>query len=104
LPRNAPIKNQEIYYSIAKSNLELVFESIFGTSLASLSGDVQVDKEKDWKECSKKNGQVSTKLNLKRQRSGRKSLNDRVHGESRGGKSSDGGSGSGSLECCLSNC
>ena len=81
---------------MVESNLEFVLQSIFGTSLASLGLDEQVDEEKTWEECSKKNSQVSTELNLKRQRSGWKSFNDRVHGESWSRKSgSRDGSGSG---------
>jgi len=78
-------------------NLEFVItESVFGTSLACLGLDVKVDKEQDRKEGSEKNGQVSTELNLQGKRGGRKGLNNRVHSESRSGKSGD-RDGSGSL-------
>ena len=71
------------------------------TSLTSgLSGfclDEKVDQEKDWKKSSKGNGQVGTELNLKGQSFGGHGLNDAVHGEGRGGKSSN-WHGSGSLD------
>lgn len=87
----------------AISNLKFVLQSVFCTSLACLSLDEQVDEEETWKKCSKKNGQVCTELNLKRQRSGWKSLNDRVHGESRSGESNNGSCGCGTLEGSLGN-
>ena len=80
------------------SNLEFILQGVFGTSLASLGGDVQVDEEKTGEESSKKNSQVSTELNLKGQGGGRKSLNNGVHGESRGRKSGNRNS-SGSALC-----
>ena len=84
--------------------LEFIVQCIFGTSLACLGLDVQVDEEETWKECSEKDGQVSTELNLQRKRSGRKSINDGVHGESRGGKSSNWHRCGGSLGKGLGNC
>lgn len=66
--------------------------------------DVQVDKEKDRKKGSKKNGQVSTELNLKGEGSGGKGLNNRVHGvhgESRSRESSGRGGGGDNLGGCV---
>ena len=62
--------------------------------------DEQVDKEKDWKKSSKKNGQVSTELDLKGERSRGKSLKNRVHGEGRGTEGSDRDGGSGNFGSC----
>ena len=45
---------------------------------------VKVDKEKAREESSQKHSKVGTELNLKRERLRRESLNNRVHGESRG--------------------
>mmetsp|Transcript_90737 Transcript_90737/g.261462 ORF Transcript_90737/g.261462 Transcript_90737/m.261462 type:complete len:138 (+) Transcript_90737:83-496(+) len=70
-------------------NLELILQGVFLSSLACLGRDEQVDEEKGGKESSKKNCKVGSELNFKGQGSGRKSLNDGVHCEGRGGKSSN---------------
>ena len=75
--------------------LELaVVECVFGTGLACLGLDVKVDKEQTWEESSEENSQVSTELNFHGKGSGWKGIDDRVHGESRGGKCSDRDGGS----------
>ena len=51
-----------------EANLEvLTFEGFLAASLSGLRLSVQVDEEQDRKEGSEKDGQVSTKLNLKGQ-------------------------------------
>ena len=67
--------------------------------------DVKVDKEQNREEGSEKNSQISTELNFHGKSGGRKGVNDRVHGERRGGKGGD-RDGGGSLDegglgdCC----
>jgi hypothetical protein len=84
--------------------LEFVLQCIFGTGLAGLRLDVQVDEEETWEECSKKDSQVSSELNFQGKRSGRKSINNGVHGKGRGGKSSNWHRGGGSLGKSLGDC
>ena len=65
-----------------------------GSGLTGLSLSVKVDQEETWEESSEKNGKESSLLNLKGKSLCRESLNDGVHGESRGGDSGrDGGDG-----------
>ena len=59
------------------------------TSLTRLGLDVKVDEEKDGEEGAEKDGKVGTELNLKSNSVGGHSLNDGVHGESRGGEGGD---------------
>jgi len=90
---------------IAINFLEVVsIECVFGTGLACLGLDVKVDKEQDRKEGSEKNGQVSTELDLHGKINGRKGIDNRVHCESRGGKSSDRDGGSSLEEGSLGDC
>ena len=59
------------------------------SGLSGFSLDEKVDKEQAWKKSSKCDSHVSTELNLKGNRSGGHSLDDGVHGEGRGGQSSN---------------
>ena len=81
-------------------NNEKYLLGILSTSLSSLTRlclDVKVDQEKDRKEGSKKNGKVSTELNLKGKSLRWEGLNNGVHCEGRSGDSSSGDGSDGSL-------
>ena len=80
---------------------------VLSTSLSSLTRlglDVKVDKEQYREEGSEKNCKVSSELNLKSNSAGWKSLNNRVHSESRGSNSSSGDCSNSKLASRRDNC
>jgi hypothetical protein len=66
--------------------------------------DVKVDEEQARKEGTKKNSQVSTELNLQGESGRRKSVDDGVHSEGRGGNGDSRDASGGSLEGGLGDC
>ena len=96
-----------------KPKLYLAFawvSNLFGVLSSSLSCltrfglDVKVDKEENWKEGSKENGKVGTKLDLKSNSVCWEGLYDGVERESRGGNCGHWDSGNGGLLQVESRC
>lgn len=91
--RTTPNKKANFHYMYI--HLTLLGSDLLGiltsglTSLTRLGLDVKVDEEKDGEEGAEKDGKVGTELNLKSNSVGGHSLNDGVHGESRGGEGGD---------------